>query len=61
MQTAGRDREDQLQREVRRDPQALGRLQPGQQVSGQDRQVREGQGQGVGFQARINSNWFASL
>jgi len=39
---ASRDSEDQLQREVRRDPQALGRFQPGQQVPSQDRQVREG-------------------
>jgi len=46
--------EDELQREERGDPQALGRRQPGQQVRRQGGQAGEDQGQGAGSEDRLN-------
>jgi hypothetical protein len=46
--------EDELQREKRGDPQALGRRQPRQQVRRQGGQDREGQGQGARSEDRLD-------
>merc|ERR1712136_110517 len=48
-----RGHEKQLQRPLRRDPSSLGRWSQRQQILGQDRQVGEGQGQGIGPEDRL--------